>query len=125
MSEGRAHIGFSLWLMSDPAGLMLDDIPGRLFTLVNECCVDVVGGLSGPSWSTPASSFSLPQDLPWLKEWLGLQMGLVRSVGELMPWEQPSTNEGWELVDKYPSFSPSRATLRCAHSNLSKEPRWN
>lgn len=100
--------------------------PGRPFTLVNECSVDMVGVLCISLWSIPVSCFSLLEDVSCLREWFGLQMGLVRGVKELMSLEQASANEKWELVEKYPRFFPlSRTTLNSAHSSLSKESLWN
>lgn len=61
--------------------------------------------------STLASGFSLQDEVLCLREWLGLQMGLFGSVGEFTSQEQTLINEGWELVDKYFSFSPSVGKL--------------
>lgn len=71
----------------------------------------MVGVLSIPLWSTPASRFSLLEDVSCLREWFGLQMKLVRGIKELISLEQTSANEKWELVEKHPRFSPSVGQL--------------
>ena len=71
----------------------------------------MIGVLLISLWSTPASCFSLLEDVSCLREWFGLQMGLVRGVKELMSLEQDLANEKWELVEEYPRFTPSVGQL--------------
>lgn len=113
MNEWLAHTRFPFGLCQTQRGYCWRMSTGRPFTVVNEYCVGMLGVLSILPWSTLASCFLLQEEMPCLSECLGLHRRLVRKVGKLkcLSQEQTSTNEGWELMNKYLSFSPAVGQL--------------